>query len=137
MSTSEGLMKVKALARTGDWEYVGNTEYESGKEKFQKWRDSNKFEREHSIVDKCVCGYPIKHHYYIYSKKENRVRVVGNDCVKKFVPTGKSNTCDKCGQPHRNRVVNRCNECRKTMCDRCNRSMSDNGYLRCYSCKYY
>jgi hypothetical protein len=57
--------------------------------------------------------------------------IVGSDCIKKFCPPTKK--CDKCGIVHRNRVVNRCNECRIGICDKCDKPCK-NMYNKCFKC---
>lgn len=59
--------------------------------------------------DNCVCGHYIEENCYITNGE--RILVLGNCCIKKFVPKH-SRTCEECGVTHRNRKVNRCNACK-------------------------
>lgn len=59
--------------------------------------------------DRCVCGHKIVENCYITNGDD--ILVLGNCCIKKFVPNS-SRTCDKCNKPHKNRKVNQCNNCR-------------------------
>jgi len=62
-------------------------------------------------TDRCVCGHEIQENCYITNGKE--VLVLGNVCVKRFLPPELSGrNCSECGCPHRNRKVNKCNNCR-------------------------
>ena len=82
----------------------------------------------------CVCGHHIKENCYITDGKE--FLVLGNCCIKKFIPKGKSGrTCDTCGKPHRNRVVNRCHTCRFGVCDSCSQPCNPD-YKKCYNCNF-
>ena len=108
--------------------------------------------------NKCVCGHHIVENCYITNGKE--LLVLGNCCIKKFVPKStrtcekcgephknttvnscnacrpKSNkTCEKCGQPHKNRVVKICNDCRVGVCEGCGKKI-DERYKKCYSCNF-
>ena len=85
-------------------------------------------------MDKCICQHSIKENCYITNKDNTCILVLGNCCIKHFLPEGKSRrTCEDCGNIHRNRVVNRCNNCRYQKCDDCNR-FNYNGYKICYYC---
>jgi hypothetical protein len=83
-------------------------------------------------VNECVCGHIIKENCYITDGKQ--LLVLGNCCIKKFIPNS-SRTCEKCGEPHKNRVVNRCENCRIGVCDVCGKNC-DEMYKKCYKCTY-
>ncbi len=59
----------------------------------------------------CVCGHPIIENCYIYSDRRTDIIVLGNCCINKFVPHGLLRTCDTCGEVHKNRKRNTCNDC--------------------------
>ena len=59
----------------------------------------------------CVCYHPIKEQCYITNGEE--LLVLGNCCIQKFVAKC-TRTCERCGDPHKNRIINRCNNCRVT-----------------------
>ena len=81
-------------------------------------------------VDECVCGHRIQENCYITDNK--RILILGNCCIKKFIPKS-FRTCEKCKEPHKNRVVNRCNNCRKGICDQCDKKCNKL-YKKCYTC---
>ena len=83
-------------------------------------------------TNECVCGHRIKENCYITD--EEHILVLGNCCIKKFIPKS-SRTCEKCGEPHKNRVVNRCYDCRIGICDKCNKPC-DERYKKCYNCEF-
>lgn len=87
-------------------------------------------------TNKCICKHKIIENCYITNGE--RLLVLGNCCIKRFIPKS-GRTCDKCGESHRNRTINRCNTCReKTFykkCDKCHRTHSDK-YLLCYTCTF-
>jgi hypothetical protein len=59
----------------------------------------------------CLCGHIIKNHMYIQDKKDkSKIIVLGNICIKKY--KGKQRHCF-CGNLHKNRKDNLCNDCRK------------------------
>lgn len=89
---------------------------------------------------KCVCGHTIKENCYITDRKE--ILVLGNCCIKKFMPKGKSGrTCEDCGKPHRNRKDNKCHDCREikyntpieNRCRKCDIKCNSK-YKYCYNC---
>ena len=89
------------------------------------------------IESHCVCNHSIQEQCYIKHKSDfdRKILVLGNCCIKKFMKhSGRS--CGLCDKPHRNRKVNRCNECRLTVCDTCNNKLSKNNkkYTVCYDC---
>ena len=81
-------------------------------------------------VNECVCGHRIVENCYITDGEQ--ILVLGNCCIQKFIPKS-SRTCEKCGEPHKNRVVNRCNNCRKGVCDECDKEC-ELKYKKCYKC---
>lgn len=61
--------------------------------------------------EECICGHQIKENCYITNDKI--FVVIGNCCIKKFIPKDKQGrTCKMCRKSHRNRKNNYCNECR-------------------------
>ena len=81
-------------------------------------------------TDRCVCDHLIKENCYITDG--TYFLVVGNCCIKKFLEK-QTRTCDMCGQPHKNRVVNRCNDCRLGRCDTCGCECRAQ-YKACFEC---
>jgi hypothetical protein len=81
----------------------------------------------------CVCSQNIFRNAYITDG--SRFVVVGSCCITRFVPRERRRrTCNICGAPHKNRVVNKCNKCRVGRCDKCDESCS-HSYNTCYDCK--
>ena len=66
--------------------------------------------------DYCVCNHKIKENCYIY--KGDEIIVLGNCCIKKFIPSS-GRTCEECGGSHRNRKHNICNSCLENRCFEC------------------
>jgi hypothetical protein len=66
----------------------------------------------------CVCNHPIINNGYICN--ENRewdsIIRIGSCCIKQFMPNGMRRTCETCGVIHKNRLVNKCNNCRNLCC---------------------
>lgn len=84
------------------------------------------------LINECVCGHHIKENCYITDGEQ--ILVLGNCCIKKFIPKS-SRTCEKCGEPHKNRIVNICNNCRKGICEIFNIEC-DYKYKKCYNCVF-
>ena len=80
--------------------------------------------------DVCICSHPIFENCYITNG--DKFLVVGNCCIKRFIKKA-TRTCDTCGEPHKNRTVNRCNQCRLTKCDKCGKKCNEE-YKLCYLC---
>lgn len=82
--------------------------------------------------EKCICGHKIVEQCYITNGE--RFIVLGNCCIKRFIPKELSGrTCSTCHKPHKNRIVNRCNVCRVGVCDICG-VLIHRKYKRCYTC---
>lgn len=82
---------------------------------------------------KCICGHKILHNFYIANEDFSSVMVLGSTCIQRFIGTEK--TCNVCGVVHKNRIVDRCNSCRKGLCDVCDQSINAK-YKKCYYCKH-
>jgi hypothetical protein len=81
----------------------------------------------------CVCSQYISRNAYITDG--HRFIVVGSCCINRFVPRDKRRrTCEMCGAPHQNRVVNRCKVCRVGRCDKCGDTCLHTCKM-CYNCK--
>jgi hypothetical protein len=80
----------------------------------------------------CVCGHAIVENCYITF--EDDLLILGNCCIKKFIPKS-SRTCRDCGKSHKNSVVDRCNNCRAGICDDCEKKC-DKKYKKCYKCNH-
>ena len=85
-----------------------------------------------SHAKKCVCDHNIVENCYITDDKQ--ILVIGNCCIKKFI-TKSSRTCERCHASHNNRIVNRCNDCRKGRCDTCDKPCSET-YKKCWKCQF-
>lgn len=83
-------------------------------------------------ANKCVCGHEIKENCYITNGEQTLV--LGNCCIKKFIIKN-TRTCEMCDKPHKNRKVNRCNDCRAGICDDCGKQCNEK-YKKCYSCAF-
>ena len=129
------------LFKTQTWRYVGDDSPEGKDLLYETY--GYKSELSESILnnrkDKCICGQPIQNNYFIafkyFNPNEDYILYIGKDCAKKFVCLNKKR-CEICDTPHRNRSVNRCNDCRgKKFCIVCNDSIdSDSKYDICNDC---
>jgi hypothetical protein len=84
--------------------------------------------------DKCLCGVAIVEQCFVSRDSGDSIDllVLGNCCIKRFMPGENSGrTCDKCGAAHRNRKINKCNECKKGVCITCG-MVFKGGSKRCY-----
>jgi hypothetical protein len=85
-------------------------------------------------VFKCLCGHDIKRNCYITKDFDvNTILILGNCCIKRF-EIESSRTCKTCKKPHKNRNVNRCNDCRIGLCDTCDRKIHKD-FKKCWRCK--
>ena len=88
-------------------------------------------------LERCVCNQKIRYNCYIVNRVKTKIIVIGSCCINSFMPDGKKGrTCDICEKPHRNRKVNKCNDC-KHKCSRCKTYITScYGYDKCYGCMY-
>jgi hypothetical protein len=68
-------------------------------------------------TDRCVCKHTIRENCFLKHKPTGQLIVVGNCCIKRYVPSC-GRTCEKCGNPHKNRKDNLCKRCRNNEKDR-------------------
>lgn len=61
--------------------------------------------------DRCPCNTPIQHNCYIYNASNGNVLVIGNCCVKLYIPEAARMSCSACGQTHKNPEMNMCASC--------------------------
>ena len=99
------------------WRYAGG-ESERHLNYFNLIKDDYNLEHPHK-TDRCLCSHPIEENCYIRNIDTNYIAVVGNCCIKKFIPK-KTRTCSECDSVHKNRKSNLCNDCQKVVCDYCN-----------------
>ena len=129
--TADGIIKVNRLV-SEEWIYAGG-DFEGH---FNYWiifaRGKN-FDpkKKPPFKGRCVCGQEIQRNCWIYNERENKIKVIGAECINKFLD--KRRTCSICGEEHQNRIVNRCNDCRWGICDYCDKEIDDK-YKKCYSC---
>ena len=107
---------------------------------YNYWKIKMKNDELPTYEDKCVCGVSIVENCYITRDVGDSIEllVLGNCCIKRFLPKEKScRTCENCGTPHRNRKLNKCNDCKRGICLKCFNnfeSLNENRYY-CYDCK--
>jgi hypothetical protein len=84
--------------------------------------------------DKCICGHRIVENCYVF--KDGIFIVLGNCCIKKYV-TKSGRTCEDCGESHKNRKVNKCNECKKKKyCYDCKVLITRPRHTHCHKCYF-
>lgn len=111
------------------WKYCGgDTSDRSYFMLYHKNKELPKIEKKYH----CICGTKIIRQYYITDGK-GRYLVIGSTCKENFIDNSGRN-CDKCGERHRNRLINRCNFCKNLFCDNCGNKKSKNYYKMCYKC---
>jgi hypothetical protein len=93
----------------------------------------NKSKKLPEFSDECVCGHKIEKNNYICDKKKSKIMVLGMCCIKKFIPFS-SRTCEDCDKPHKNRIINKCNDCRIKKCIKCNQKNTNINHDICKDC---
>jgi hypothetical protein len=82
----------------------------------------------------CVCSHKIKENCYLVNDN-NDVLIIGNCCVKKFVPEeNQGRRCLKCNDKHRNRKDNYCNNCRELCINEGCTNNKKIGKKQCHEC---
>jgi len=92
------------------------------------------------LKNKCICGHNIKENCYITDGQQ--ILTLGNCCIKKFIPKS-SRTCEECGEPHKNRIGNKCNNCIKKniipksskTCEKCEEPHKNRIVNKCNNCR--
>ena len=96
------------------------------------------------IPDECICGHPIKRHYFITDKDNDLLLCIGSECIKRFLPENvQGRTCSMCMAPHRRTKTNICFDCENQIKNEKKKLCSDCGgpkeswnlkRKRCYEC---
>lgn len=89
------------------WKYAGGDH----KEHLNYWKVAYKDTRRPPYEGVCPCSTKITRNCYI-TNGETFI-VVGNCCIKKFMPERSGRSCEECNAPHKNRKDNFCNSCRE------------------------
>jgi len=160
-STLKGRKRVEDMCKVG-WIYVGG-ECKKNDSRHKRYWDLCKIS--YNLADddlpphlkNCECGEEIRYNCWIFNKETREIKVVGGVCIKQFT-NNMLRVCDECGEPHKNRVINKCNECRNKLplcvecgepnkylvnnkcrecrrgyCEDCGKSINPQ-YKRCYDC---
>jgi len=69
-------------------------------------------------AQRCVCGQIIVENCYVTRTAKDIIVIMGNCCIKRYIPTGMSKTCEICAKPHKNRKDDICKKCRKEIKDK-------------------
>ena len=114
-----------------NWKYCGGDD----KAHLNYWSLINGKEELPEHEDKCVCGHKIKKNCYLEYNDE--ILILGSCCIKRFLPKNSAGrTCDECGKSHRNRKINKCNDCKVGYCLECWKPMDISSYDRCAECYF-
>ena len=118
-----------------NWKYCGgNSKTGTEMRHLNYWKLLYPDEELPEYGDECVCGHKITNNCYITYNDE--ILILGNCCIKKFLPKDNAGrTCDECGKSHRNRKINKCNDCKIGYCLNCHKPC-ERYYTKCYKCMY-
>jgi hypothetical protein len=78
----------------------------------------------------CLCDHYIEENCYITDGSQ--FIVLGNCCIKKFIPKC-TRTCEDCGKPHKTRTVNKCADCKFGKCYNCGKRCKKENIM-CLTC---
>jgi hypothetical protein len=109
----------KSLGNLKNWEYVGGNRHVTDEERFAMICPN---EAAPGFTNTCPCGKtPILYNCYIRHKNTGKIKVVGSECINKFIPDGLKLKCIECDKLHLSRKYPLCAECKKGMlsCERC------------------
>ena len=115
------------------FKYAGNNKDERGIKIFYMTFGHHNYP-EYSLT--CLCNTNITNNYYVTNNKKEIILVMGKCCIKQFVKTGTKLLCEICNEPHKNRLQNRCNECKnKNLCIDCKKATTDHkNFKYCFEC---
>jgi hypothetical protein len=85
----------------------------------------------------CICDHHIICNCFIYSKSQDILLNIGKCCNKRFNDNTTKRFCEICNIEHKNTKNNVCNECRKTLynkCGKCKKPKELNKYKWCFPC---
>lgn len=107
------------LSGADDWMFVGG---DGSQAHLNRWERMFGDLAHPDKTDRCVCSHPIQENCWLWSKKLGEVEVLGNCCIKRFIPKPEDRLlrCADCDTPHRNLKGNFCGDCReKHKCKKC------------------
>lgn len=82
----------------------------------------------------CVCNEEIKNFCFIANSDRTEYFIIGNCCIKNFIKAN-SITCEECGNEHRNKIKNLCNDCKIIQkCEICSAEHSNLNHNMCNKC---
>jgi len=120
-----------------DYKYAGGTEDDNNPRHYNYW-ETIIAQKPHLKMPTrecfCVCDHIIKNNCFIINKYDNII-VLGNCCIKRFIPKS-GRTCGRCGEPHKNRKINLCNDCKVYACNACGKDKEEIYYKLCNKCFY-
>ena len=96
-----------------NWKYCGG---DQGRH-WRYWKLMCPEKEQPNYKDRCVCSHATQENCYICYKDQTFFLVIGNFCIKRFM-THSGRTCELCNESHKNRTVNRWNDC-KNRCKDC------------------
>lgn len=114
--------------RNGNWKYYGGNKGSH----LAYYNLASKNDILPEPTDECICGHKIKYNCYITNG--THIIILGSCCIKRFIPAS-TRTCEVCGNPHKNRKKNKCNECRVGICEKCDKPC-DPRYKNCARCVF-
>jgi hypothetical protein len=85
----------------------------------------------------CICKHYIVCNCFIYSKSQDILLNIGKCCNERFNENSTKRFCELCGEHHKNRKNNFCDDCRKTLfskCGKCKKSKNLDKYRWCFQC---
>jgi len=118
-----------------DYKYAGGTPDENNPRHYNYWNKiklQKPYLKMPDIITECVCDHKIKNNCFIINKNDDII-VLGNCCIKKFIPKS-GRTCGKCGESHKNRKFNLCNDCKIDACNNCGEDKEQDYYKFCNKC---
>ena len=128
-------------------EFIENFKYCGGDtgSHFNYWNMINCLDKDTPFhKDNCICDHFIYENCYAVDKRDkNKIVVLGNCCIKRFLGNNAGRTCEKCGKKHKNRKNNLCKECRNNEKNNDDFKLCGNNdceklikkkYKYCYSC---
>jgi hypothetical protein len=119
-----------------DYKYAGGTPDDNNPRHYNYWNKiklQKPYLKMPDIITECVCDHKIKNNCFIINKNDDII-VLGNCCIKKFIPKS-GRTCGRCGEPHKNRKFNLCNDCKIDACNNCGGEKEEHYYRCCNKCK--
>ena len=92
--------------------FVSTPQYKHYTRHWEDYISLKEIRKKRSDTNKCICGHDIKENCWLMNTLNKDIApVIGNCCIKNFLPELKIKHCNLCNKPHKRIVYDICFDC--------------------------